>query len=148
MGLRAEFQKRIDKKNQEIEALEEQVRDARVYVQAMEDMMRLLPREDVNGTHGGESLKPGTAIAKARDAIRKAGRPLHISEILEALGRPVDKGNRAAIGGSIAAYVRRGEVFTRPAPNTFGVIDSDAGQPNVSRTLGVVSEPPPDFGKD
>ena len=157
MGLRAEFQKRVDKKIQEIEELETKIREARVYVQALEDMMRLLPREELNG-QPESNLKPGTAIAKARDAIKAAGRPLHITDILTALGRPLDKGNRAAIGGSIAAYVRRGEVFTRPAPNTFGLMDPDTLSSvelsaNLSRVVGAVvglggNQPPPDFGKD
>lgn len=150
MGLRAEFQKRIDKKRQEIEELETKIREARVYVQALEDMMRLLPREELNG-QAESTLKPGTAIAKARDAIKAAGRPLHITDILVAIGRPTDKGNRAAIGGSIAAYVRRSEVFTRPGPNTFGLIDTDdLNAANVSRVVGVseASLPPADFGKD
>lgn len=151
MGLRAEFQKKIDRKLQEIDGLGLQIREAKAYIQALEDMMRLLPREELSGNHGESSLKPGTAIANAREAIKKMGRPLHITDILVALGRPVDKANRAAIGGSIAAYVRRGEVFTRPAPNTFGLIDADAvNGANPSRIVGVggVNQPPPDFGKD
>jgi hypothetical protein len=148
MGIRVEFQKRIDKKHQEIAELETKVREARVYVQALEDMMRLLPREELNG-RAESTLRPGTAIGKARDAIKAAGHPLHITEILVAIGRPLDKGNRAAIGGSIAAYVRRGEVFTRPAPNTFGLI-VDADVLNATRIMvgGDVNQPPPDFGKD
>jgi hypothetical protein len=157
MGLRGEFQKKIDKKHQEIEELETKIREARIYVQALEDMMRLLPREELNG-QPESTLKPGTAIGKARDAIKAAGRPLHITEILVAIGRPTDKNNRAAIGGSIAAYVRRGEVFTRPAPNTFGLVDADVMgatelSANLSRVVGVAgglagNQPPPDFGKD
>ena len=156
MGLRAEFQKRIDRKLQEITELETKTREARVYVQALEDMMRLLPREESNG-QAESTLKPGTAIGKARDAIKAAGRPLHITEILVAIGRPTDKNNRAAIGGSIAAYVRRGEVFTRPAPNTFGLRDADDMSQaelsaNISRVVGMAgslagNQPPPDFGK-
>jgi hypothetical protein len=141
MGLRLEFQKRIDKKAQEIESLELQIREAKIYIVALGDMMRLLPREEPNGGQGESVLKPGTAIAKARDAIKQAGGPLHIGEILASLGRPVDKANRAAIGGSIAAYVRRGEVFTRPAPNTFGLIE-------MSGAPAPPNHPPPEFGKD
>jgi hypothetical protein len=147
MGLRGEFQKKIDRKLQEINALEQQVREAKVYVQALEDMMRLLPKEDMSrGTagEGGSALKAGTAIAAARDAIKKAGHPLHISDILRAIGRPVDSSSRAAIGGSIAAYVRRGEVFTRPAPNTFGLIHAESNGDRPSQD----QQPPPEFGRD
>jgi hypothetical protein len=143
MGLRGEWQKKIDKKLQEIAALELQVRDAKVYVQALEDMMRYLPRDEVGSSSVDSALRPGTAISKARDAIMRAGRPLHITEILAAIGRPADKANRAAIGGSIAAYVRRSEVFTRPEPNTFGLLDMN-GKPGVPNGVTV----PPDFGKD
>jgi hypothetical protein len=64
-------------------------------------------------------------VAKARDAILKAGRPLHVSEILTVIGKPDEKEGRISLGGSLSSYVRKGEVFTRPDPNTFGLVELD-----------------------
>lgn len=124
MGLREEFQKRIEKKNLEIAELELQIREAAAYIQALQDSLRLLPKDtDVKQINPEQTLRPGTGIYNAKEAIRKAGKPLHISEILKAVGLPVDKKNRLSLAGSLASYARRKEIFTRPAPNTFGLAE-------------------------
>jgi len=64
-------------------------------------------------------------LSQARDAIRKAGKPLHITQILVAIGRANTKQTRLALSGSLATYVRRDEIFTRPEPNTFGLLEFD-----------------------
>lgn len=145
MASRADLIRKIQKKQQEIEEIRAKIREAEIYLQAYQEILRMFPSEDGDlPLH--RNLKPDSAIGKARDAIKAAARPLHISEILTALGRPVDKNNRAAIGGSIAAYVRRGEVFTRPAPNTFGLVEMNGGGKRPD-PFGD-SEPPETFGKD
>jgi hypothetical protein len=67
-------------------------------------------------------------LAGAYDAIKMAGRPLHVTDLLAAMGRQPTRGERSAVSGTLAAYVRRGEVFTRPAPNTFGLLESNTEQ--------------------
>ena len=59
-------------------------------------------------------------------------------EVLKALAKPTDKKTKLAVGGSIARYARRNQVFVRVAPNTFGLAELRQGQK--------ASEPPPDFG--
>src|SRR5687767_8758672 len=120
MGLREEFLKRIEKKQQEIMELGLQIREATAYVQALQDTLRLLPKD---ASQPQQALRPGTGVAKAREAIKKAGKPMHISDILKAIGFPVDKSHRLSLSGSLAGYVRREEIFTRPAPNTFGLVE-------------------------
>ena len=121
MMLRDEIEKRIDRKEAEIRELEVRIREAKAYIQSLSDTLRLLPKDA--SADATLVLRPGTALARVREAIGSAGRPLHIGEILKALGRPVDKKNRAALSGTLAAYVRKGQVFTRPAPNTFGLVE-------------------------
>lgn len=148
MGLREEFQKRIEKKQQEIEELQSKMKEANAYLQALLDSMKLLPK-DGNLVGPSQTLRPGTALAKARDAIRKAGHPLHVSEILKALGKPQDKKNRISLGGSLSGYVRRGEVFTRSSPNTFGLIEFESKPVVQEDETGVdfPEELPASFGK-
>ncbi len=142
MGLREDIQRRIEKKQQEQADREMAFAIERAstaaYIQAMQDMLKSLPRDPSDARDGNLVLRPGSAMAQARDAIQKAGKPLHISAILRAIGRPVDKESRTSIGGSISNYVRRGEVFTRTAPNTFGLLGMETVTPN---------EPPDGFGK-
>jgi hypothetical protein len=121
MGLREEIQKKLDKKEEEKWILLEQIHACDIYISSLQDVLKMMPRELEPGKE--RSLRPGTAVALARDAIRKAGKPLHISELLIALGKTDAKNSRLALSGSLATYVRRGEIFTRPEPNTFGLIE-------------------------
>jgi hypothetical protein len=103
-------------------------------------MSKLLPRDQNTTSNPRQALRPGSAVAKARDAIKKAGKPLHVTEILHAIGSEVDKKNRISLSGSLFGYVRRGGVFTRPAPNTFGL------QEFQNARMRAEAEPPLGFG--
>jgi hypothetical protein len=141
MGLRQEFQKRIEKKKQEIRDLETRIRETNIYIQALEESMRLLPRESDENGASEQPLRAGTLLSSARDAIRRSAKPMHISEILKAIDKPVDKKNKLSLGGSLSGYVRRGEIFTRPAPNTFGLKEMQ------SESLANEEDLPDAFGK-
>jgi hypothetical protein len=139
---RQKIQDRLRKKEQEIQALEEKLRAAKVYIQALQDVIRLM-EEDDNASESVQqeaSLKPGSAVAKARELILAKGTPLHISDLLLALGKESTRESRASLTSSLAAYVRRGEIFTRPAPNTFGL--AELGHVAITAE----PEPPSDFG--
>jgi hypothetical protein len=138
---RRKIEERIKKKELEIQELEGSIREARAYIQAMHDALKLLPR-DASSKDEGTELRPGSMIARARDAIQEAGRPLHISELLAALGKDNSRSSKASLAGSLAAYVRANDIFTRPKPNTFGLIGGPDGAESDD------SSPPIDFGLD
>jgi len=123
MGLRENFQKLIDKKQQEIRALEVQLREAGAYLQAMQDSMKLLPRSPELNSESEHILREGSTLAKTRDLLRKSGAPLPISEILKQLGKPQDTKHRISLAGTLSGYARKGRVFTKTAPNTFGLLE-------------------------
>lgn len=138
MKPRIQLEKRIQAKTQEILKLENEIREARSYIQGLQDALKMLPRDTGSGDIS-RILRPGSDMAKARDAMLRSGKPMHINEILREIGK--DKAQRASVTGSLGNYVRKGEIFTRPAPNTFGLKEFDADfQPD--------SEPPDDFGID
>jgi len=137
MGLREDLNKKIERKRAEIAELQTQIRLAEEYLQALEDTLKMLPRE---GVAAPQTLRHGSALAKARDIIEQAGRPVHITELLQSLGKPLTRIERSGLSGSLAAYVRRGEIFTRPAPNTFGLIGMKTDE-------AAPPSPPPGFGK-
>jgi len=140
MAIREQFQKLLDRKLQEIRDLEVQLEKARAYMQAIQDSMRLLPKENGNSDM---ALRPGTALARTRDVLRSAGKPMHITEILKALGRATDKSHRISLSGSLSSYVRNSQVFTRPAPNTFGLVEMSRNS-NTEEDIEI----PEDFGDD
>jgi hypothetical protein len=147
MGARESLQRLADKKQQEIEALEADLERARIYLQAISDSIKVLPKEQTNGSEPDRAIiRPGTALAQARDAILAAGKPLHIGELVAAIGKPSDKKTRVSLAGSIAWYVRRKQVFTRPAPNTFGLVEMNTSRqktssvPPLPESFGEVTE--------
>lgn len=122
MSERSAIKERLRKKEQEIHSLEEKLRSARVYVQALHDILKMLDK--AAGDPAVEAiLRPGSTVSQARDVIVSRGQPVHVSELLEALGKDATREGRASLTSSLAAYVRREEIFTRPAPNTFGLIE-------------------------
>jgi len=125
MGIRQDFERRITKKQQEIADLELQIRDAKSYLQALQDSLKLLPRDGTAGISPDADLRPGSALAKARDVIRKAGKPMHINDILVGVGKAVDKKNKVSLAGSLGNYARKQEIFSKTAPNTFGLKEFD-----------------------
>jgi hypothetical protein len=141
MTLRRKIEDRIRRKELEIKELEKElearIREAKVYVQAMQDMLKLVPRSEGEGDLPDEEvLRPDGAVYKAMEFLKKTGRPLHISEILRGIGKPNSKSNRISLGGSLARYVKKGQIFTRTAPNTFWLASLEPQ----------ASEPPDDFG--
>jgi hypothetical protein len=140
MAERQKIEAKLKKKIQEIQQLEEKIRTARVYVQALQDVLKVLDEPEEGGTPDS-TLKPGSAVAQAREVILRRGKPLHIANILAALGKEMTREARASLTSSIAAYVRRGEIFTRPAPNTFGLVELGHASVELEE-----AEPPPTFG--
>ena len=132
---------KIKRKEQEIIALEKKLEVAKVYLQALRDIRSAM----VSETSGevDPALRKGSAVARARDIILSERAPVHIDALLERLGKPVTRDTKASLTSSLSAYVRRGEIFSRPAPNTFGLIElghHDFGEEAAT--------PPPDFGKE
>ncbi|ESX26199.1 MULTISPECIES: hypothetical protein [unclassified Mesorhizobium] len=143
MTERKKIEERLRKKEQEVASLEEKTKVARVYVQALRDILKMLATDgDDNNTDAETVLRTGSAVADARHVILKKRAPVHINEILEALGREATREAKASLTSSLAAYVRRGEIFTRPAPNTFGL--AELGHETIEEEA---AEPPPNFGR-
>jgi hypothetical protein len=140
MRLRSDIQKRIEKKQEEARELGLRIRETNAYIQGLLDTLKMLPKDadDISTT-----LRPDTQLAKARDAILRHHAPMHITDLLKALNRPVDRKSRASLGGSLSAYVNRGEIFTRPAPNTYGLIEMAKSASGNGHDDG---EPPESFG--
>jgi hypothetical protein len=118
---------RLKKKEQELQALEERARAARTYVHALQDILKLLDgekRQETDSGASGESvLRAGSSVHKARDAILRNGAPMHINSLTEAVSGDSSREGRISLASSLAAYVRKGEIFTRTAPNTFGLAE-------------------------
>lgn len=143
MDDRQKIQDRLRKKEQEIQGLEERLRSARTYLTALQDILKLLSDdEDESAPNAGRAiLRTGSGVDQARQAILRNGAPLHISALADAIGQATREG-RISLASSLAAYVRKGEIFTRPAPNTFGLVEL-GHRTSIEEEIG----PPAGFGQ-
>lgn len=143
MSERQIIEERYRKKQAEVLALEEKLKAAKIYLTALRDIMGMLA-SDTDPETAENKLRAGSSVAKARDIILKAGAPVHLDDLLKGLGKEVTRGSQASLAGSLAAYVRREEIFTRPAPNTFGLIElGHTGEDEATQD----DEPPAGFGR-
>jgi hypothetical protein len=135
MIVSTELRKRIEKKQQEISELEAQIREHKTYLQALLDIAKLMPKD---GASRAPNIRPNSSVAKAREALQKAGQPLHVTKILEAMGRHNTKKERLSLSGSLSQYVRNDEIFSRPEPNVFGLLEWDSKDSDVGTGADVV----------
>jgi hypothetical protein len=130
MGFREKIEDKIRKKEQEIKELEVNLRETIAYLQALQDTIKIMPREEV-GSLGRPNNKPekmfrsGSNISKAHDYLKQAKKPMYIEDILKAIGKTTSKADRSALAGALSWYVRQNQVFTRPSPGTYGLKEMD-----------------------
>ncbi|MGA2173811.1 MAG: HTH domain-containing protein [Verrucomicrobiota bacterium] len=136
MDIKKELEKKIERKKDDIRALEKQLAEASSYLEALEDMRKLLPRDAQSEPE--ITLRTGSDLANVREVLKKHGKPMHVEELLAKLGKPVAKNSKTSLSGSLASYVREHKIFTRPAPNTFGLVEF--AETNKA-------EPPENFGE-
>ncbi|MCP4327552.1 MAG: hypothetical protein GY791_03840 [Alphaproteobacteria bacterium] len=141
MSERSIIETKIKRKEVEVQTLERKLDAAKVYLQALKDIQRAVEKENPDAAEDNTPLRKGSMAAQARDAIMEAGIPVHIDDLLRRLGKDLTRETKASLTGSLAAYVRRHEVFTRPAPNTYGLIELEHFEVEEPE-----NEPPSGFG--
>jgi len=144
MSSRKQLQKLIEKEGEcilslraDIKKIEGQIQLKQSYIQGLTDSLKYLPKSD-SGSDAPAKLREGSDIAKARDVLIKAGKSLHVTDILKLMGKEVSKNHKTSASGYLSTYARRGQFFKKTAPNTFCAIELETtDQPAV---------PPDDFG--
>ena len=126
MSTRKEIERLIEKKEQERAEHLRQAEHAGVYIQALKDTLKRIPVDPLDVTAPKVKLRAGSDLEKVQNVIRKAGKPIHINLIIASMG----EAGKAFVGpkfnglvGSLTGYAKKGRVFTRPEPNTFGLVE-------------------------
>jgi hypothetical protein len=139
MTFKETIERKIEIKQAEAKKLEHQLSEANAYVQALQDVLKIHTKDAVAKSASLQTLREGSDLSKIRDMILKAGKPIHIDEILKGLGKENSKSNRTSVAGSLGSYSRQQKIFVRGnAPNTFGLLE-------ISKPLADM-ELPDDFG--
>lgn len=152
MSARSQIEKKIQAKQQEIADFELQIEKAEAYIQGMQEVLRLLPREEGDTVSTEQLPRHGSAMAKTRELLLETGKPMHITEILKGIGKENTKGQRLSVSGSLRSYARKGQVFTQEGGNIFGLVEfhraNGNGQPSREvppKGFGLESEDENDF---
>lgn len=126
MSTRKKFEDEIAKLEEEIAEHQKEIDQKSFSIETWKRAIKMLPKEG-NGDQAvrqpRRALRPGSDVDLARAALMTAKRPLHINDLLVAMGRGTAKDERISLASSIQAYVRKGAVFKKTAPNTFGLIE-------------------------
>ncbi len=136
MDIRRKLEREIEKQQLRLAELRTQIVAGEAYLQAQMDMLKFFPRAEEGGN---VSMRSRGDPAKVRSILEEEGAPMHLKDILARMEREDTKDSRAALAGTLGWYVRKNDVFTRPAPNTFGLKSFATVQ---------ADEPPEDFGSD
>jgi len=99
-----------------------QIREVNAALAAYEEVLRLAPDDPDDDKAEPRS---GSMVALAREALRKNGQPMHVGKLLEAMGKQAIPEQKVSLASSLAAYVRKGQIFTKPEGNTFGLREWD-----------------------
>ncbi len=104
-------------KEAELARLEAELAAGRAYLRSLEE------RINAAETRGTDEEQDGDPVVAIRRLIREAGQPLYIDDILRGLDRPLNRESREEILQLLRSWVRRGEIFTRPRPAIFGLVE-------------------------
>lgn len=130
MGFRNDLERRIDRTKAEIAELHRQAAMKESYLLGLQEALKLAPREATTNDNPQQAFRAGSSTAKAYAALKRVGRPMHVKDLLGIMGKAPNRNNYSSLSSSLNAYVKRGEFFTKPEPNTYGLIEfSDAGAP-------------------
>ena len=126
--LRRKIESKIRKKREELNVVQDQitelrstVREIEAYISGQEEILKMVPATTANGSDESVAIRRGSLADKAREYLRKENRPIKLMEILSGLG--MEKARRQTLSGTLSSYVRKGQIFTRPFPGTFGLVE-------------------------
>ncbi|MFH1374318.1 MAG: HTH domain-containing protein [bacterium] len=124
MNVEKDIERKIKQKEEAVQGLRDQLLRAESYLEALKDSLHMVQKK--SSVANGDTIRPGSMVHKALTALRNAKKPMHVNELLQHMGKEPTKKNRTSLSGSLGFYVRQEMVFTRPAPNTFGLVEFEA----------------------
>lgn len=130
MSLLTDLNKRIEKKQDErwqvqmeLDRLHAQAHALDAVIAELESFAKVVAKEEsASPTPGTEKkLRAGSDVYKAREALRKLGKPSEIHDILITAGKPDNKDTRRSVTSQMAWYARKDQIFTRPEAGLWGL---------------------------
>lgn len=120
MSIRKEIERKIERKRAEVEELQRQVDAGKAFIDGLQEALRLTPPDEDAPV---VELRQGSDLESVRNILRQETKPMHIDSIIVKMQKDYTGNMRAGLAGSLSSYARRNKVFTKTAPNTFGLIE-------------------------
>jgi hypothetical protein len=136
-SLRLKLEDRIRRKEAEAAELRRQLAVVEENLRTQREFLVMIVRDSVAPV-SREPFRRSSAIGKAYDVLKSRGQPMHISAIIEAMGRQDTKEFRRNLSQQLSAYFRRGEVFSRPATGVFGLRSWESDRSSTTNDDGTL----------
>lgn len=111
--------KKVEGLKAQITELQKQVHEESIYIEGQQSALKLMSRPAASSVQ----LRKGSDVEKVRGLLLTVETPLHADVILQKIGKPPSA--KPSLVGSLNAYANDGKIFTKPAPNTFGLLEKD-----------------------
>lgn len=117
---RRKVENKITAKEKEIQELKRKISEIGSEINGMKEALKYIPRDNAGTDAAKKVLRKGSIAKKVYDALKKTGKSLYIDDIM-----PLIKGkkDRTSMANVLAQYARKNEIFSRPAANTFGLLE-------------------------
>lgn len=111
----------VAEKEGELARLEAELTAGRAYLSVLQSQIEAAEARTANERETAED-----PVIVIRRLILEAGKPLYIDDILRGLDLPLTRETRDEIRQLLLSWVRRGEIFSRPRPAVFGLIELES----------------------
>ena len=119
----------------------DRLEDALRHYEEIYNVMNGAPSPDSSGVARHGPVRTGSQAERVIQVLGDTGRPLHIDEIMARLGVEATVSAKNSLAGVLSRYVRQEQIFSRPAPGTFGLREweTSESQPTHIEEIAVPS---------
>jgi len=130
MSIVSDLRKRIEKKNEERWLLQDRLDRLQAEAQALdavitelESVLKVAEKQEAGNAQPEIKLRLGSEVYRSREVLRRMKQPAEIGELLKALGKEDTQENRRSLSSQLAWYARKDQIFTRPEPGMWGLLE-------------------------
>lgn len=148
MSTRTDLEKRIERERQRLVELKSQAEKVESFMLGLQEALKMIPKDGEKETRRvgraktTATFRSGSDVEKAYNLLSEKDIAMHISQILIGIGKQDTKANRMSLSSSLSRYVRNGEIFKRPAPNSFALKETKENSTTLTLKL------PEEFGSE
>jgi hypothetical protein len=147
MSAREDIEKRIEKEKQKVSDLQKQIERSNAFIQGMREALQLISGniKVVESPKETSYFRAGDT-KNAYEILKQTGKSMHIDELLNSIGKPVNKQTRASLGSSLRRVAKRSGIVKCIGNSTFSLSDLINETTNIDKKD--IIKLPDSFGSD